>query len=93
MVSQNPSTLQGQMQQIRGNLSEHADEAIKNARREFDWRYYVANHPWTLLGVAMAVGFVLVPRRACCRAANSEAVTEAVDRVAAPCNHRRLPAW
>jgi hypothetical protein len=70
------------MQEIRGNLSEHADEAIRNARREFDWRHYVGNHPWTSLGAAAAVGFLLVPRRACCRAGNSEAVTEAVDRVA-----------
>jgi hypothetical protein len=70
------------MQNVREDLSEHADEAIKNARRIFDWRNYVANHPWTALGAAMAAGYVLVPRRACCRGGNSEAVTEAVDRVA-----------
>ena len=75
MVSQNsPAALQWQMQNIRGSLSEHADEAVKKARREFDWRHYVAKHPWMSLGAAAAVGFFLVPRRACCKAGNPEAV-------------------
>ena len=82
MVSQNsPAALQRQMQHVRGNLSEHADEAVQKARRGLDWRHYVARHPWTALGVAAAAGYILVPRRAF-RAGNSEAVTEAVDRVA-----------
>ena len=63
MVSQNPSTLQGQMQEIRGNLSEHADEAIRNARSEFDWRHYVANHPWT---AGRGHGGRVLPRTASC---------------------------
>jgi hypothetical protein len=70
------------MRNIRGSLSEHVDEVVKKARREFDWRHYVAKHPWMSLGAAAAVGFFLVPRRACCKAGNSEAVNHAVDRVA-----------
>jgi hypothetical protein len=83
MVSQNsPAALQRQMQNTRGNLSEHANTAVKKAQMEFDWRHYVVNHPWTSLGAAAALGFFLVPRRTCCKAGNSEAVTDAVDRVA-----------
>lgn len=69
MVSQNsPAALQRQMRSIRGNLFEHADKAGKKARMEFDWRHYVARHPWASLGTAVAVGYFLVPRRACCQA-------------------------
>ncbi len=79
MVSQNANAaLQNQMQNVRESLSEHADEAIKNARREFDWRNFVANHPWTSVGAAASLGFFLVPRRACYKVANAETVTEAV---------------
>ena len=62
MVSQNPSAaVQRQMQDIRGNLAVHADEVVKKARTKFDWRHYVANYPWTALGGAAAVGYLLVP--------------------------------
>ncbi len=65
MVSQNPSAaVQRQMQAIRGNLAVHADEVVKKARTKFDWRHYVVNYPWTALGGAVAVGYLLAPRRA-----------------------------
>jgi hypothetical protein len=83
MVSQNSSAaLQRQMQNIRGNLVAHADEAVKAARAKFAWRHYVSNHPWISMGAAMAVGYLLVPRRVCCRAGNAEAVSDTADRVA-----------
>ena len=83
MVSQNSSAvLQRQMRNVREDLSEHADVTVKKARQDTDWRYFVANHPWTSLGAAVALGYLLVPRRACCKTGNSEAVSEAADRVA-----------
>ena len=83
MVSENSSSaLQWQMQRIRGKLVEHADEALQRTRRTFDWRHFVAKHPWSSLGAAAALGFFLVPRHACAKSANTETVTEAVDRVA-----------
>ncbi len=88
MVSQNsPVKLQRQMRNVRGDLSEHADEAVKKARWQFDWRRFVANHPWVSLGTAAAVGYYLVPRRACCKARSAEAAgdrTEAAVRPAQP---------
>ena len=50
MVSQSSSAaVQRQMQDIRGDLASHADETIKKARMKFDWRHYVAGHPWAAL--------------------------------------------
>ena len=46
---------------------EHADEAVEKARTKFDWRHYVASHPWVSLGTAAAVGYLLVPRRLAAR--------------------------
>ena len=72
MVSRNtPAGLQWEMQNIRGNLSEHADEAVKKCGREFDWRHYVAKHPWTAVGAAVAAGYFLVPRRVYCKVSNA----------------------
>jgi hypothetical protein len=83
MIYQNSSdALRGQMQDIRRDLNDCADAVLKKARTQFDWRHYVASHPWTALGAAAAVGFFLVPRRACSKTGDPEAVTEAVDRVA-----------
>jgi hypothetical protein len=83
MISPNSSAaLQWQMQNIRGNLAEHADEAIAKARTKFDWRHYVSKHPWISLSAAAAMGYFLVPRRACRGGQNAEVIEEAVDRVA-----------
>ncbi len=81
MVSQNSSAaVQRQMQDIRGDLAAHADEAVQKARTKFDWRHYVANYPWVTLGAAAAMGYLLVPRRARSRACDPGAAT--ADRVA-----------
>jgi hypothetical protein len=79
MVSQNsPAALQRQMQDVRRDLSAQAGEIVKKARTKFDWRHYVAKYPWIATGAAASVGFLLVPRRARCKGAESAARTEAV---------------
>jgi hypothetical protein len=70
------------MQNIRRNLAAHAEEAVKNARTKFDWRHYVASHPWTAVAAAAAVGFLLVPRRACGKASSPPATSATVAPVA-----------
>jgi hypothetical protein len=30
----------------------------------FDWKHYVKTYPWVCLGAAVALGFLIVPRRA-----------------------------
>ena len=63
MVSQNSSNLQREMQTVRKNLDDHAEEMVQKAKSQFDWRHYVAGHPWLAMGAAVAAGYFLVPRR------------------------------
>ncbi len=82
MISQNSSAgLQRQMRHIRRDLNEHADQMVETARNQFDWRRYVANHPWGSIAAAAAVGFFLVPRRACCKGVDAQTVKETVNQV------------
>jgi hypothetical protein len=57
------SELQHQMAQIRHEMHEDVREAVRGAQSLTDWRSMVANHPWTALGLATALGFLLVPAR------------------------------
>ena len=82
MVSQNsPAALQRQMQNIRGNLSEHADEAVKKARQGTRLAALCRQASVDPLGRRPRWDSFWF-RAACFQAGNSEAVTEAVDRVA-----------
>jgi len=82
MVSQySAAELQRQMRDTRRNLNEHADQMVENARLQFNWRRYVADHPWTSLGGVMAIAYFLVPRRVCCTAADAGLTKDRVDHV------------
>jgi len=83
MVSQSSSAaLQRQMRAARRELNEHADQMVEKARTRFNWRRFVADHPWTSLGSVMVIAYLLVPRRARCRGADAAMIQEAVDRMA-----------
>ena len=91
MVSQNSAAaLQREMQDLRRDLDEHANEMIEKARAEFGWRHVVARHPWATLGTAMAAGYWLAPRRAPCKTGDPAAATEAAAR-AGPAGRARSP--
>ncbi len=82
MVSQSSSAaLQRQMRSIRRDLNEHADQMVEKARRQFDWRHFVAKRPWLSLAAAVAAGYVLVPRRTCCKGVDAQTVKETVHEV------------
>lgn len=51
------------MEEIRGQLNQSVDSALTSARRATQWRHYVRKYPWACLGVAAAMGYVVVPRR------------------------------
>lgn len=55
--------LRAQMQDIRHGLRPEVDEIVDNARTLVSWRHYVQCYPWASLGVAAAVGYLLVPQK------------------------------
>ena len=78
MISHNSSAaLQRQMHHVRQDMAEQAEEIVKKATLQFDWRHYVAKHPWTAAGFAAALGYFLVPRRSCRKEKAAETRTKA----------------
>jgi hypothetical protein len=57
------SDIQRRMAQIRHELHQEVQEAVKGAQSLTDWRSQVRNHPWLALGAAAAVGYLVVPKR------------------------------
>jgi hypothetical protein len=55
--------LQRRMAQIRREMHEDVQGAVRGAQSLTDWRSIVGNHPWAALGVAVGVGYLLVPHR------------------------------
>lgn len=55
--------IQRRMAQVRHELHEEVREAVKGAQSLTDWRSQVRNHPWLALGAAVALGYLLVPKR------------------------------
>ena len=51
------------MQQLRCELDEDVEEVSASARGMLDWKRYVKAHPWMCCGAAVALGFLIVPRR------------------------------
>jgi hypothetical protein len=52
------------MEEVRCDVDEDVQEIVEGARDMGKWRYYVRTYPWICLGAALAVGYVIVPRRA-----------------------------
>lgn len=55
--------LREQMQVIRHGLRPEMDEMVENARTLMTWQHYVKHYPWASLGVAAAVGYIVVPTK------------------------------
>jgi len=58
------SEIQERMAQIRHEMHQEVQGAVKGAHQLTDWRSLVGNYPWVSLGIAAAVGYLIVPRRA-----------------------------
>ena len=52
-----------QMAQIRQRLHEDMQGVVAGAEAASDWKHYVRMYPWAAVGVALAAGFLVVPRR------------------------------
>jgi hypothetical protein len=51
------------MAQIRRDLHADVKNVVEGAEAATDWRRFIRNYPWTSMGVALAVGYLVVPRR------------------------------
>jgi ElaB/YqjD/DUF883 family membrane-anchored ribosome-binding protein len=52
-----------QMQDVRRSAAEEVRELVDTAKTLTDWRYHVKHHPWICAGTALALGFLIVPRK------------------------------
>jgi len=67
------------MAEIRRELHEDMQGVVAGAEAVTDWRRYVRLYPWAAVGAAIAIGYLVVPRR---RRSVSEVVDRVVPRVA-----------
>jgi hypothetical protein len=51
------------MAQIRRDLHEDVKGVVEGAEAATDWKRFVRNYPWATLGAAMAIGYLIVPRK------------------------------
>jgi hypothetical protein len=51
------------MAQIRRDLHADVQGVVEGAEAATDWRRYVRSYPWATLGLALTVGYLVVPRR------------------------------
>jgi len=51
------------MQQIRNDIDQDVEDMAEGARSMVDWKGYVKTYPWVCLGTAVALGFLIVPKR------------------------------
>ena len=55
--------IQQRMAQIRREMHKDVQGAVRGAQSLTDWRNLLANHPWAGLGIAMGLGYLIVPRK------------------------------
>ena len=63
LTSVDVSDIQRQMAQIRNQMHQEVQGAVRSAHSLTDWQAMVKNHPWMSLSIASVVGYLLVPRR------------------------------
>jgi hypothetical protein len=51
------------MQQLRCDIDGDVEDMAASARTMVDWKHYVKTYPWVCLGAAVALGFLIVPKR------------------------------
>ena len=65
LLHESPAThaILQRMEEVRCDVDEDVQEIVEGARDMGKWRYYVRSYPWLCLGAALAVGYLIVPRR------------------------------
>src|SRR5215212_5967051 len=66
MLNDSPTTLaiRQRMDQVRCDLDEDVQGIVEGARDMGQWRHYLKSYPWLGAGLALAAGYLIVPRRA-----------------------------
>ena len=62
-MSEVAEQIQRRMEAVRCHLIDDADHVAQSARQMVDWQEYVRRYPWTSVGVAAAIGYLVVPKR------------------------------
>ena len=55
--------VRARMQQLRCEIDGDMEDMAASARSMVDWKHYVKTYPWVCLGAAVALGFLIVPKR------------------------------
>tara|TARA_R110002095_G_scaffold215072_1_gene208410 strand:- start:1056 stop:1481 length:426 start_codon:yes stop_codon:yes gene_type:complete len=51
------------MRDIRSDLDNDVHQLKQSASKLTNWRHYIKNHSWACVGVAAAIGYLVVPRK------------------------------
>ncbi len=62
-MSQSTDDIHRKMATIRASMNGGITGIVSNAKDLVDWKYYLRSYPWTGFGLALAVGYLAVPRR------------------------------
>lgn len=62
-IDERVEQIQRQMRQIRLHLDDDVGGIVAGAQQMTDWRRYVAAFPWGSVAAAVAVGYLVVPRK------------------------------
>jgi hypothetical protein len=89
--------IQRQMAQIRQELHHDVRGAVRGAQSLTNWRNLVGRHPWLALGIAVATGYLIVPRRRreapAAVSAGGAAGPDLQPTPLMPARPRRQPGW
>ena len=73
------NAIRHRMEEVRCELDQDVQGIVERARDLRDWRSYVRSYPWVCVGAAVAVGYLLVPRRPAAMQPNAETLAELVE--------------
>lgn len=62
-MSNDPEEIRKRMATIRRELVEDAENVVEQAKELANWKNFVAKHPFLTVSAAVAVGFLIVPKR------------------------------
>jgi hypothetical protein len=80
MVEDEAEAICRRMAELRHELSSDVRQVRGDARVISDWKFYVRRFPWATVGIAVAVGFLLIPRKKAIISPDQDALAEMVQK-------------